>query len=310
MDEQANQIADTAERAAGGAVDSAASTMPSDITDVSGWAQYFQDNASLYTGYVVKIVGVLIVLFVAWVVAGWLAKIVAKGMRRARIEETLTRFAARSMRWAIMIFAALGCLGAFGVDVTSFAVVLGAAGLAIGLAFQGSLSNLAAGVMLLIFRPFKVGQFVLVAGQSGTIDEIGVFSTTMDTPDNRRLILPNSAVFGSVIENVTHHPIRRVDVAVGVAYDSDIDHTRQVLEEAAAEVHDPSTGKDPQVMLLTLGNSSVDWTVRAWVKTSDYWPKRDLLTETVKKYLDRADITIPFPQMDVHLDQPVAAGAT
>ena len=301
MDEQANQMAENASEAATG--------MPAEMTDISGWAQYFQDNASLYTGYAVKVIGVLVVLFLAWIVAGWIARITGKAMRKASVDETLTRFAAKTARWAILLFAILGCLGVFGVDVTSFAVVLGAAGLAIGLAFQGSLSNLAAGVMLLVFRPFKVGDFVNVAGQSGTVDEIGLFSTSMDTPDNRRLILPNSAVFGSVIENVSHHEIRRVDVAVGVDYTADIDRTRNVLAETAEAVHDQSTGKDLQIVLADLGASSVDWVVRVWVNTSDYWPKRETLTESVKKSLDKAGIGIPFPQMDVHLDQPAAASA-
>ena len=302
MDEQANQIAENASEASSG--------MPAEMTDISGWTQYFQDNASLYTGYAVKVIGVLVVLFLAWIVAGWVARIAAKAMRKARVDETLTRFTAKTARWAILLFAILGCLGVFGVDVTSFAVVLGAAGLAIGLAFQGSLSNLAAGVMLLIFRPFKVGDFVNVAGQSGTVDEIGLFSTSMDTPDNRRLILPNSAVFGSVIENVSHHAIRRVDVAVGVDYTADIDQTRQVLQGTAEGVHDQSTGKDLQIVLADLGASSVDWVVRVWVNTSDYWPKREALTESVKKSLDKAGIGIPFPQMDVHLDQPAAANSS
>jgi len=226
---------------------------------------------------------------------------------RKRVDETLGRFVGKLVYYLVMVSALLGVLQYFGIGIASFAAVLAAAGFAIGLAFQGTLSNFAAGVMLLVFRPFKVGDFVNVAGQSGTVDEIGLFSTSMDTPDNRRLILPNSAVFGSVIENVSHHEIRRVDVAVGVDYTADIDRTRNVLAETAEAVHDQSTGKDLQIVLADLGASSVDWVVRVWVKSSDYWPKREALTESVKKSLDKAGIGIPFPQMDVHLDQPAAA---
>lgn len=312
MDEQLGQTieqsAEAVEEAVnGGAAETAAEVIPpipENLADVSAWTQYFQDNSELLTTYAMKVVGVFVVLFVAWIVAGWFGSLLVKGMRRARIDETLTRFTGRTIRWVILLLAVLGCLGMFGVNVTSFSVILGAAGLAIGLAFQGSLSNFAAGVMLLVFRPFKVTDFVKVAGEAGTIDQIGLFTTSMDTPDNRRLILPNSAVFGANIENVTHHPIRRVDVPVGVEYSADIETTRQVLTQAAAGVHDSNTGKDAQIVLVDLGASSVDWVVRIWVNTGDYWPKREALIESVKKSLDNAGIGIPFPQMDVHLDQP------
>jgi small conductance mechanosensitive channel len=313
MDEQAvsnaaQNAADTAQQgadAAGAAADTAPAltSTPTDMTDISGWGQWFQDNSDTLVSYGVKVVGVLVVLFVGWIIAGWVARITAKALRKARLDETLTRFISKMVRWAILLFVVLGCLGVFGVDVTSFAVVLGAAGFAIGMAFQGSLSNLAAGVMLLVFRPFKVDDVVSVGGVTGKVYEIELFSTILDTPDNRRMIMPNSQIFGSVIENITHHPIRRVDVAVGVEYSADLDETRRVLTDAASKHHDASTGKDFQVYCSELGASSVDYVLRVWAPTADYWAVREQLTETVKKSLDAAGIGIPFPQMDVHLDQ-------
>lgn len=214
------------------------------------------------------------------------------------------------VKWLILLFAVLGCLGMFGVSVTSFAAVLAASAFAIGLAFQGSLSNFSSGVMLLVFRPFNVGDFVSVAGHTGTVHEIGLFTTTMDTPDNRRLILPNSSTFGAVIENVAHNPTRRVDVGVGTDYSADLDRTREVLLKAALEIPNQVPGKKPQVVLGELGASSVDWRVRVWVKTADYGPTKEALTRSIKYALDKASISIPFPQMDVHMEQSVEPAHT
>ncbi len=171
---------------------------------------------------------------------------------------------------------------------------------------QGTLSNLAAGVMLMVFRPFKIDQIVSIAGHIGKVSEITLFTTNIDTLDNRRIIIPNSAVFGSTIENLTHNPIRRVDISVGVEYPADTDRTREVLEAAAKTVPGMINDPAPQVILLNLGDSSVDWQVRVWTKTDDYWDVLDAATRSVKVALDEAGLGIPFPQLDVHLDSPVA----
>ncbi len=264
---------------------------------------FFQDIAPLLAQYGVKVIGVIALLFVAWLVASWGSRSTLKGLRRARIDETLSKFAAKSVKWLILLFAILGCLGLFGVSVTSFAAVLAASAFAIGLAFQGTLSNFSAGVMLLVFRPFKIGDVISVAGHIGKVDEIALFTTTLDTADNRRLIIPNSSVFGSTIENVTYHSVRRVDVAVGTDYSADLDTTREVLTKAARQVPDQVPDREAQVVLSELGASSVDWSVRVWVETSNYWPTKEVLTRSVKKALDEAKISIPFPQMDVHMQQ-------
>ena len=197
--------------------------------DANGWEHTIYE-------YGLKAVFVLILLTVAWTVSGWGSSIVRTALERINFDETLTIFLSKLVRWAILLMAALTCLSKFDVETTSFAALIAAAGLAIGLAFQGTLSNFAAGAMLLLFRPYKVGDEVNVAGYSGTVREIELFTTAIDTADFRRIIVPNSSIFGAVIENVTHHPVRRFDVGVGTAYSADIDETRRVLERAVQSV--------------------------------------------------------------------------
>lgn len=258
---------------------------------------------TLIAGYTLKVIGALVFLFISFIVAGWARSMVEKMARKRDMDMTVGKFLASLARWAILLLAIVATLGIFGVETTSFAAALAGAGLAVGLAFQGSLSNLAAGVMLLVFRPFKVGDVVSTGGQTGKIDGINLFTTTMDTPDNRRIILPNSGIFGATIENLSHHPVRRVDIAVGVDYGADMDKTREVLEKAAGAVPGRLQDQDTQVILLNLGDSALDWQVRVWANTADYWTVLDAGTREVKKALDEAGIGIPFPQMDVHVDK-------
>ncbi len=246
-------------------------------------------------------VGALILLLVAWIAAGIASRLVRRSLAKAAFDETLTRFFAKLARWVVLLTAMIGCLGIFGVETTSFAAVIGAAGLAVGLAFQGTLSNFASGVMLLAFRPFKVGDVVTVAGQTGKVDEIGVFTTTLDTFDNRRFVIPNSSVFGSTIENITHHPARRADVDVGVGYDADIDKTREILEKAASGVQDALEDPAPAIVLIGLGDSSVNWSVRVWAKNENFGDVKQRAIQAVKAALDEAEIDIPYPHMQVKL---------
>jgi len=262
---------------------------------------YWEQIAPLVTQYGIKVVGVLIFLFVAWLIAGWLRRFTLRTMQKANIDLTLRRFISNTLRWLVLLLAIVACLGAFGIETTSFAAVLAAVGFAVGMAFQGTLSNLASGVMLLVFRPFKIGDVVSVAGVTGKVNEIELFTTTMDTSDNRRIIIPNSAIFGSTIENVSHHSTRRVDVSVGTDYAADIDRVREVLLSATDRVDDTLDDPGPGVILTELGSSSIDWSVRVWVKAEHYWGVREALTRAVKKSLDEANIGIPFPQMDVRM---------
>jgi len=258
---------------------------------------------AMIMGWVVSIAKALVLLVVVWIAAGWARRVMVKGFEKAEFDVTLSKFISSITRWVILLFGVLAVLGLFGVETTSFAALVAGAGLAIGMAFSGTLGSFAAGVMLLAFRPFKVGDVVTVAGTTGKVDQIGIFTTTLDTPDNRRFILPNSNVFGQTIENISHHSVRRADVSVGTDYSADVDRTREVLEAAARGVPDRLQDRDPQVALIELGASSVDWQVRIWVDAANLWPVKEAATRAVKIALDDAGIGIPFPQMDVHLDQ-------
>ncbi|MEM1331240.1 MAG: mechanosensitive ion channel domain-containing protein [Planctomycetota bacterium] len=257
----------------------------------------------LVMAYAPKVALVLVLLFVGFILAGWVGRLTTKALTRGKVEATLAKFFGTMARYGVLILVLLTILQTFGVETTSFAAVIAAAGFAVGLALQGTLSNFSAGVMLLLFRPFKVGHFVKTAGEAGTVDAIDLFTTTLDTPDKRRIIIPNSAIFGSTIENVSHHPIRRVDVNVGADYSADLDKTRAVLMAAMKSIDAGLEDPEPAAVLLELGGSSVDWVCRLWVNADDYWPVKDALTRAVKMHLDEAGIGIPFPQMDLHVNK-------
>lgn len=247
---------------------------------------------------------VVLILVIAWIIAGWVAaRIRNRGEKSKRLDTTLSLFFSNMARWAILALGVITAIGILGIPTASFAALIAAAGLAVGLALQGSLGNFASGVMLLIFRPFKVGDYINAAGTAGTVQEIQLFATILDTPDNRRLIVPNGEVFGSTIENVSFHETRRCDVAVGTDYGADLDEVRAVLKSAAEALPQKLADKDVAIVLQELGDSSIGWSVRAWVASADFWPARDELTRLVKKHLDDAKIGIPFPQMDVHMDK-------
>jgi len=201
----------------------------------------------------------------------------------------------------LMILILVGVLGYFDVDVTSFAAIIAALGFAVGMALQGTLSNFAAGVMLLVFRPFKVGEYIKVGDEEGVVEEIDLFATRMNTLDNRHKIVPNGQIFGAAITNFSRNEFRRVDVNVGAEYAADIDYTRAVLQAAISEIPGAVTSPAPQVALTELADSSVNWQLRVWCQPAVYWDVRELLTVAAKKGLDLNGIGIPFPQMELHL---------
>ncbi|MCC6908441.1 MAG: mechanosensitive ion channel [Phycisphaerales bacterium] len=256
--------------------------------------------------YALPVLGAIVVLIAALVISAWARRATEAALVRARLEVTLARFFGTMVRWAIMILGIVTCLTLFGFDMTSVAAVLGAAGIAIGLAMQGSLSNLASGVMLLVFRLFRVGDVVKIGGETGIVFAIDLFVTTIDTFDNRRIFIPNGQVFGNTIENITYHPIRRVDVSVGVSYEADQDATRAALMEAATSVSIRSLEKEPTVVVMDYGDSSVNWQVRIWAERTNFLDVRQATIRAIRKSLDAAGIEIPFPQMDVHLDRGAA----
>lgn len=249
-----------------------------------------------------KLAGALVVLVVGLFVTKWLAGMARRTMTKAKVDETLAGFISRMIRYALLILVLIMVLGIFGIPVTGFAAILAAAGFAIGMALSGTLGNFAAGMLLLVFRPFKVGDVIEIAGVSGKVAEIELFTTNINTFDNRRLFVPNAQVYDGIIENKTLFRTRRVDVPVGVSYDADIDHTRSVLNEAIVATEGIHQEPAPQVYLSGLGGSSVDWVLRVWSNAEDYWAVREALIRNVKYKLDAADIGIPYPQMDVHID--------
>jgi small conductance mechanosensitive channel len=267
---------------------------------VDGVLQALTEMMVTYGG---KVLVALIGLFVGWIFAGWAGGATRKAVTRAHLDETLAKFLSKLARWGVLLLVIVACLSVFGVETTSFAAVLGSVGIAIGLAFQGTLGNFASGIMLLMFRPFQVGDVVTLDGVTGKVDEIELFTTTVDTFDNRRFILPNGSVFGATIENISFHSQRRADVAVGVAYSADIDRTRDVLTQAAKEVEGALSDPEPAIVLVDLGDSCVNWSVRVWAKSDEFLAVKQAVTRAVKLALDQANIEIPFPQMDVHLSK-------
>lgn len=255
-------------------------------------------SSDVILAYATKILWVIAVFVVGLYGSKMLSSMVRRGMERARIDITLTRFTTNLVRWAIIALVVIACLGAFGIETTSFAALIGAAGLAIGLAFQGTLSSVASGVMLLVLRPFKVGDVVTLAGQTGIVEEIGLFTTRMYAFANHVLILPNKQVFDAPIENKTFEDKARVDVDVGTDVGANLDTVRGVLLDAISAL---PGGERPQVYLNGFGTSSIQWSVRMWTEPTNYLGLRDAMTVAIKKALVNAEITIPFPQMGLHL---------
>lgn len=263
-------------------------------------------DPALYRDYAAPVIGALFGLFAAWIAARWVSRLIYRSLKLAKIDETLARFTTKFVWWGILVLALVGCLESFGVKTTSYAAAIGAVGFSIGLAFQGALGNFAAGIMLLIFRPYKVSDLIVVGGHMGKVDEIDLFSTTLDTPDNRRIVIPNGSIFGNTIENMSYHQNRRVEVPVGLSYSADIDQTYEVLMRAVCAVAGVLTEPAPEVILLELGNSSVNWAIRAWTPKTEFLLVKQRIVRAAKIALDQAGLEIPFPQMDVNLRGPAA----
>lgn len=261
----------------------------------------FEKGQELVALFGLKIVAAIVIFIIGRWVAKFLKGVTERLMLKAKVDETLTSFVGHLVHIALLAFVIIAALGQLGIQTTSFIAVLGAAGLAVGLALQGSLSNFAAGVLMLIFRPFKVGDFIEAAGTAGTVEEIHIFTTQLKTPDNKAIIIPNAKITADNIVNISAKPTRRVDFVFGVSYSDDIDKVKKVIEEVLAA--DARVLKDPPLTigLLALADSSVNFAVRPWVKAGDYWPVFFDINEKMKKRFDAEGISIPFPQQDVHL---------
>ncbi|NNC55973.1 MAG: mechanosensitive ion channel, partial [Woeseiaceae bacterium] len=219
-----------------------------------------------------------------------------KMMRRQEVDKTLETFICNLVRMALLIVVIIAAIGALGIQTTSFIAIFGAAGLAVGLALQGSLSNFASGVLIVLFRPYKVGDFIEGAGISGSVEQVQILTTVLKTGDNKQVIVPNSQIMNSVITNYSANDTRRVDMVIGVSYDDDLDKVRSTLQELVAA--DDRILNDPActIAVSALADSSVNFVVRPWVKTTDYWGVMFDLTEAIKKRFDKEGISFPFPQ--------------
>lgn len=257
--------------------------------------------------YGLKVIFAIIIFLVGKYFSNLVKKLTTKMLNNRKVDPTVTSFVA-NLAWAVVfVFTVIATLGQIGVQTASLVAVIGAAGLAVGLALQGSLSNFAAGVLMVLFRPCRVGDYIEAAGIAGTVDEITIFSTKLRTPDNKVIFAPNSAIMNGTITNYSAMDTRRVDMVIGVAYDADIKLTKKVLTDILD--NNQYVLKDPAytVALSELGASSINFVVRPWVKGADFWAAKFELTEQIKNALDANNIGIPYPQMDIHVKELPAA---
>ena len=263
----------------------------------------FNSLVPLLTEWGLKVIGAVVVLIVGRMVAGIIRSSVRKAMKRAEVDATLIPFVSSLIYWAVLAVVLIAVLNLFGVHATSLVAILGAAGLAVGLALQGTLSNFAAGVMLLIFRPFKVGDFVEIGGTAGSVVSVAIFSTIMKTPDNVMITVPNSQVWGNEIKNYNGFDTRRIDLVMGISYDDNIQVAMDTIAKIVAADERVLADPGPQIAVAELADSSVNIIVRPWCSGSDYWPLRFDLTRRLKEGLEAAGCSIPYPQQDVYMHQ-------
>ncbi len=268
-------------------------------------AQQITDEIiKLLTAYGLDVVGAVVILIVGWIAAGWAERVVGRMLGRSQYaDETLRSFFGNLVRYTVLIFTVLAMLDQFGVQTASLLAVFGAGALAIGLALQGTLSNVAAGVMLLIFRPFKIGDYIEAAGHGGTVKALSLFVTEVATPNNIQVLIPNGQVWGSSIVNYSHHTTRRIDIVMSIAYDDDIEAAMDACRKVIADEPRIHADPEPFVGVAALADSSVNLDVRLWCDADVYWPVKYDMTRKLKERFDADGLTIPFPQRDVHLIQ-------
>ena len=298
--------------ASGETAEVTATTTPVDVlevipTSVEDVSQLWLTVQDLATDWGIKVLAALAI----FVIGRWVAMGVRRGVRRMMakggVDPMIIGFVGSITYIALLTFVVIAALGQLGIQTTSFIAILGAAGLAVGLALQGSLANFAAGFLLIIFRPFKVGDFIEAAGVAGVVKDMQIFTTTMKTGDNKTIIIPNAKISGDNIINYSAEENRRVDMTVGVAYDADLSKVRDVLNDIISKEERILSDPAPQVAVAELADSSVNFIVRVWTRTEEYWAVKFDATETIKNRFDEAGIGIPFPQRDIHFVSGSAA---
>lgn len=273
------------------------------IDSLSHAESWLNNNSDLLIQYGVNIISAIAILFIGNIIVKSIANSISKVLEKKQMDKAVVDFIHGLVRYLLFVIVLIAALGRIGVQTASVVAVIGAAGLAVGLALQGSLSNFAAGVLIVAFRPFKSGDYVEIAGVAGSVDSIQIFQTVLKTPDNKMVVVPNAGVIGGAITNYSRHETRRVDLVIGVSYKADLKQTKQVIRETLEK--DPRILKNPDITIgvLALADSSVNFVVRPWVKTADYWGVYFDAMQNIKEALDAAGIEIPFPQMDVHLNK-------
>ena len=249
----------------------------------------------------IKVATALAIFLIGKFLIKILVRGISKVMQKQGVDKTLETFICNLVRISLMVVVVIAAIGAIGIQTTSFIAIFGAAGLAVGLALQGSLSNFASGVLIVLFRPYRVGDFVEAAGIAGSVEQVQILTTILKTGDNKQIIVPNSQIMDSIITNYSANDTRRVDMVVGVSYDDDLDKVRKTLEELLAADERVLSEPAPLIAVSALADSSVNFVVRPWVKSADYWGVMFEMTEAIKKRFDKEGISFPFPQQDVHL---------
>lgn len=265
--------------------------------------ELFQQGQGLIMEYSLKIIAALAIYFIGRIIAKEIAKGVLKTLQNRRIDDTVASFTHNLTYGTLLVFVILAALSQIGIQTASFITIIGAAGLAIGLALQGSLSNFAAGVLMVIFRPFKIGDYVEAGGKAGIVEDIQIFCTQLKSPDNKVIIIPNASIMNDSIVNYSRKPMRRVDLTIGVGYDAYLPDVKALLLKTVEANEKVLQAEGIQVAVVELADSSVNFVVRSWAKTADYWDVYFELTESIKLELDKNNIAIPFPQMDVHVQK-------
>jgi small conductance mechanosensitive channel len=267
------------------------------------WAGLYEEFQMVGLDFGIRLIAAIAIFFIGRIVVRFVTKGIRKVMEAQEVDKILQSFVSNLVYWALMIFVVIAAINQVGVQTTSLIAIMGAAGLAIGLAMQGSLANFAAGVLIVMFRPYRVGDFVEAAGIAGSVLQVGILTTVLKTGDNKQIIVPNAQIMGSIITNYSANDTRRVDLVIGIGYDDDIDKARDTLQ--ALVDADDRILKDPSCLIAVseLADSSVNFVVRPWVKSADYSAVNYALTEAIKKRFDKEGISFPYPQQDVHLFQ-------
>ena len=280
------------------------------MDSLPAWLQPYLQPETI-TAYAQSLLLALVTIAVGYIAAGWVARLTLSALKRANVDIAIARFLGNIARYVVLVATAIATAEAVGIETTSLLAIMASAGLAVGLALQGNLANFASGVMILLFRPFRIDDWVTAQGLTGQVQDIGLFATAMMRPDGTKVIVPNSALTGSIIENHTELNKRRATVDIGVEYGCDIDEARAALTRAASKVADilpnDDGDKDFVVYFASFGASSLDFQIHAWCEAANWLSVQEELRVEVYKELDRARIGIPFPQLDLHLDQALEA---